>query len=186
MGIAKFIYADQGLVLKAVGLEDGQAFFVAISENQSHFLNFDFSSPNFSSVSEVEQVIQSLMQYRQQEDGASYGAWLENKLVGFFTINKIDWSLKTADLGYWLVKSATGRGLAITGLKSLIEYCFGRLNLNYITAHVATTNLKSQNVLLKAGFQKQQRYSQNMNVRGQLVDSFEYKLEKILEQNLII
>ncbi len=178
MNLAKIIIVEKDFQLIAVRLADAPDFFNIVRDNQEHFSRFDFTSPRFDRLEEVVDVIQGLIEYQQEGLGVSYGAWLGNQLIGLLTINKIDWEFKIADAGYWLAQSATGKGYASKAFLALVDYCFSELQMENITAHVATTNLRSQNLLLKMGFKKQILLRKKMKVRGHYVDEFRYRLRK--------
>lgn len=164
------------LVLKSVSLSDAPQFLEVIKTNRQHFDSFDFISPQFDSLVDVEGVIQELASYRQAKKGASYGLWQKNKLIGLFTINKIIWHERTADVGFWLIESSTGNGFASRALLSLIINCFEILNLRSVTATTALTNLKSRKILTNIGFTLEKDLPANIQVRGQQINESLFRL----------
>ena len=170
------IQCKDELRLKAVFLEDAESFLTVITENQKHFSRFEFIAPTFETLQEIQDVIQSLCIHKTSYSGASYGLWNEEFLLGLFTINQIDWANRTADIGFWLTETSTGKGFARIALKSLINCCSGVLNLNVLTAHTAVSNIRSQSVLEKAGFNRKNLLKDHIHVRGKSVDEFLYTL----------
>lgn len=134
---------------------------------------FDFISPNFESLKEVEAVIESLVEFKASGNGVNYGLWRQDELLGLFTVNKVNWSKKEADVGFWLVESATGQGLATLAFtrlcNDLFKHGFGRL-----MASTAVSNQRAQSVLQRSGFKKIEILHEHITVRGQKIDEFVY------------
>lgn len=170
------IQCNNDLYLKAVSLEDAKSFLAIINENQNYFLKFEFIAPTFKTLQEIENVIQSLCLHKKKYAGVSYGLWKNKSLLGLFTINRIDWNNRTADIGFWLSENFTGQGIAHSALQSLIECCSNILKLDTLTAHTAIGNLKTQNLLKKTGFKKIDLLKNHIQVRGKSVDEFLYVL----------
>ncbi len=57
-----------------------------------------------------------------------------------------------AEIGYWLARSVWGRGYATEALATMLDYGFGTLGLDAISAGVLSDNPASMRVLAKAGF----------------------------------
>jgi ribosomal-protein-serine acetyltransferase len=155
--------------LKSVQLGDAPEFFRIIKENQKYFSEFEFIAPKFETVTDVENVISHLINYKRASEGANYGFWANDQLVGLFTINKVDWKNQIADVGYWLIQSAAGKGLAFFGLCALRDN-LKNLDFKILTATTAVSNIKSQKLLLKAGFNKEKILEKNITVNNKSID----------------
>lgn len=170
------IQCKNDLHLKSVSLEDAESFLKIIVDNQNYFSQFEFIAPTFKTLQEVQDVIQSLCIHKKNYAGASYGLWKNESLLGLFTINKIDWNNRIADIGFWLGENFSGQGIAYSALQSLIECCSNIIKLKSLTAHTAIGNLKTQNLLEKSGFKKKDLLKNHINVHGESVDEFLYTL----------
>lgn len=170
------IKIDDNSYLKAVAIEDSEEFLEVIIQNQSHFSKYEFLSPAFSKLSEVKEVIESLVQYKNIQAGASYGLWHEDQLIGLVTINKINWDSQSADIGLWLVEKAIGKGIAYKALQALIQICWKSLNLKVLTAHTAFSNTQCQRLLEKLKFCNVKVLEKNIKVRGADVDEYLFQL----------
>lgn len=60
--------------------------------------------------------------------------------------------LRTAEIGYRLVRSAWGKGYATEGVRALIEGAFDALGFDRVRAETMTVNQASRRVLEKSGF----------------------------------
>lgn len=176
--IPQSIPAEKDLVLKAVAVEDANAFHKVITESQKYFAQFDFVAPTFKSLGEVKEVIRDLIEYQASTRGVSYGLWKDKELLGLVTINRIDWDRRNADIGFWLKESAGKQGYAFTALRALINYCWVFFDLKYMTAHAATTNKRAQKLLEKLGFEKGALIKNSITVEDKDIDEYLYRMQK--------
>lgn len=172
------IESESGLTLRVITMEDAEPIHSLIQKNQDHFSKFDFKAPQFKTLLEVENAIESLVIHHEKARGASYGIWENNRLLGVVAVNLVDWHNKTADIGYWLSEQASGRGLAFQALNLLKRYLFEQLNLEKLTAATATTNVKSQSLLERVGFKPAKILETPLLVNGRNVPNSLYSLER--------
>lgn len=78
---------------------------------------------------------------------------LDGKIVGIISFHHLDATNKSAHLGYWLAKSAQGKGLITRCSRVLIEYLFEEMNLNRVQVNCNTVNTKSRAIPERLGFQ---------------------------------
>ena len=98
------------------------------------------------------------------------------RLVGVVSIHRIDWARRSAGLGYWVRKSAWGRGYATEAAGAVVENAFRRLGVHRLEAHVATENRASQRVPEKLGFQREGIAREAEYISGRFVDHIQYSL----------
>ena len=72
------------------------------------------------------------------------------KLIGIISFNTIDWIKKEAEVGYWLDAEMQGKGIVTTSCKHLND-----LGLEKIVISCSTTNIKSQSIAKRLGFQEE-------------------------------
>ena len=92
---------------------------------------------------ENHQVIGMIQIARIQEDEHNYG--LQN--------HELD-RLKDASIGYAILKKLWGKGLATEAVKRIKDFSFYQLGVKRLVAETIPSNLASQRVLYKAGFEK--------------------------------
>jgi RimJ/RimL family protein N-acetyltransferase len=66
-------------------------------------------------------------------------------------LNAIDDVNRTANLGYWVRTSRTGRGVATAAVRLLRDWAFAKTSLNRLEIVAAVGNVASQRVAEKAG-----------------------------------
>tara|TARA_Y100000588_G_scaffold352591_1_gene405383 strand:- start:421 stop:927 length:507 start_codon:yes stop_codon:yes gene_type:complete len=105
----------------------------------------------------------------EQQRGESYffiGTFDDSIVV---RANLIDVNCGTADVGYRVSSSATGKGYATQALNQLVEFARNQLNLTQLTAKTTTNNQASIKVLEKVGFAQVSRDSSTFLFNGERV-----------------
>ena len=67
-------------------------------------------------------------------------------------LHDIDWQGRQCDTGYWVRKSAQGRGLATEAANALVRYAFGALGMRRIGLTYSAGNEASRRIAEKLGF----------------------------------
>lgn len=81
---------------------------------------------------------------------------LNGQFCGQLTIGNVTHgALRSAWIGYWVERSATGRGVATGALALGLDHCFGPVMLHRVEATVRPENAASRAVLAKAGFREE-------------------------------
>ena len=73
--------------------------------------------------------------------------------LGGVSLNRIDWPLRSANLGYWVATRATGRGIGTRAAAAICRYGFESLGLARIEVMVEVGNARSRSVALRLGAQ---------------------------------
>jgi RimJ/RimL family protein N-acetyltransferase len=87
-------------------------------------------------------------------DHASFAvvAASSGELWGSVSLHSIDRAMGDAEVGYWTVASARGRGVAARALLAVCDWAFAALPLDRIQLFHAVENAASGRVAAKAGF----------------------------------
>lgn len=85
----------------------------------------------------------------------------DGRLLGSVSLHRIDLEQGDAEIGYWVVPSARGRGLAATAVGLLCRWAFRSLPLDRIELAHAVQNEASARVAAKAGFTHEGRLRQS-------------------------
>lgn len=87
---------------------------------------------------------------RGEED--SYLIISQEQLAGRIGLHYLSAANRSAAIGYWLAKEATGRGIILSACRQLIQGGFSRLGLNRIELKAAKENFRSVAIAGKLGF----------------------------------
>lgn len=74
-------------------------------------------------------------------------------------------------LGYWIVPSERGQGVATAAVRLVVPWALDALDLRRLEAWVQPDNLASQRVLRNAGFQQEGRLRNFLTVEGGTSDA---------------
>ena len=86
-------------------------------------------------------------------------------------LNRIDSRFLTANLGYWVRTSATGKGIASAATRLVARYGFEQLGLQRIGIVAATDNIASQRVMEKVGAVREGILRNGIRFRGENIDA---------------
>lgn len=75
------------------------------------------------------------------------------KAVIFSGFNELEWRLRQIQIGYWVRKSAHGKGYAVEAANALLRYAFAALPVSVVSIRHAEGNQYSRAVIERLGFQ---------------------------------
>lgn len=100
----------------------------------------------------------------------------ERRIVGGASLHRIDWMRRSAGLGYWVRRTAQGRGIATEAAGALAEHGFRVYGLHRLEAHVAVGNDASHRVIEKLGFTREGIAREVELIGGEFCDHVQYSL----------
>lgn len=86
--------------------------------------------------------------------------------LGGVGVNMIDWSMRSANLGYWVRTAATGRGFATAAARLAARFAFEDLALEELQIVAAADNEASQHVAKKVGARREGLRPEPLMIRG--------------------
>lgn len=104
------------------------------------------------------------------------GIWLHDVMVGGVLFFPVDKTIRSTDVGYWLAKGATGRGLVTRSVSAMLDYTFGELNLNRVGLQAEVGNVASEAVAQRLGFVREGVRRATWMNQGRFVDMVNYSL----------
>ena len=125
---------------------------VPYSEDDARAFAFDHAPNQLATGAGIERAIES-----------------EGRLCGVIGLNTTDWSVGVTEAGYWLAPWGRGKGLMTTALMATTDYAF-RQGMQRVEVHVATGNLASLGVALRAGYRIEGTLRRRGRTHGGLVD----------------
>lgn len=116
----------------------------------------------------------------QQNTAIGWGITLtnDNRIIGSVGFHRIFPEHARAEIGYMLLPSYWGAGLATEAIRAALQYGFEQMNLHSVEANVDPLNAKSIRVLKKFGFVKEAYFRENFWFNGRFLDSEIYSLLK--------
>ncbi len=74
------------------------------------------------------------------------------RLVGSVGLHRTDWKLPKTEVGYWIRKSAWGKGYAVEGVEALVAWALGPLGAQRVELVTDEANLAARRVAERSGF----------------------------------
>lgn len=161
------VLRTENLILRSARAEDASALFEVYSDARA--MRYWDRLPH-ESVAETEALVAGIMKmappvrYFVVEHGG--------RLVGTAGF----W--RDAEIGYILHPTVWGKGMGAELLKRLIDYGFGPLGFDRITAETDPDNAVSNHMLTAAGFQETGRAERTLRVGDRWVGSIYFELTR--------
>jgi ribosomal-protein-serine acetyltransferase len=127
--------------------------YAVVMENYDHLHDWmPWVNEDFSLESVREYYKTTLLKFAADGDEIGLNIVFRGEIVGGTGFHSIDRRDKSAEIGYWLAKSATGKGLVLRAVEKLLEYGFEELVLNRIVIKCVPENVKSRAIPERLGF----------------------------------
>ena len=91
---------------------------------------------------------------------------------------KLDVHCKNAEIGYWIAEEYWGKGIMPEAIKLMVNYGFKTFDITRIYASTYDINIKSQRVLVKAGFVLEAEFKETLYKNGTVYDEVIYAIRK--------
>lgn len=104
---------------------------------------------------------------------------IEDEAVGGIGIHlESDIHRLNAELGYWLAENYWGKGIVSKAIQEIVAYGFENFEITRIYARPFGSNVASQKVLEKAGFQFETKFEKTLIKNGVLEDEYYFSICK--------
>jgi ribosomal-protein-serine acetyltransferase len=135
------------VVLRQFVPQDAESLFSLIDRNRTHLSQFgDETSAKYP---DEKSVLLSITN-NPRPDKLRFGVWWNEQLTGTANL-KPDWHYPGGYIGYWIGTQYTGKGLATTATRALVDYAFKTLGWHGVLARAHRDNEASHKVLRRAG-----------------------------------
>ena len=141
--------------LKLLGIEHAAELFLQIDSNRSFLREWLSFVDKNTNVEETKEYIKSTRQQFVSNSGIQAGIWYQNQLCGMISIHNINWTHKSATMGYWLGEKYQSQGIITKVCQRSIRYVFEELQLNRVEIRCAEMNKKSRAVPERLGFKQE-------------------------------
>ncbi len=161
-----FLKIDDDLEMRLIQMNDAKKLSELINANRQHlrtwlpWVDYMVAPHQFYSI-----VSYWLYEYHQNT-GLRAGIFYKGKLNGCIELHNVDYFNRLASMGYFLAKTAEGKGLVTRSAKALIEYAFTVLGLNRIEIRAGEKNVKSRAIPERLGFTMEGKIRQGEFLHG--------------------
>ena len=163
-----------GIELRLLLLQDAPLIFEAVDRNRDHLRPWFTWVDETRSPEDSRAYIQRC--YREMAEGREFTAaiWVENTFAGLIDIHNIHAENRVGEVGYWLDKAFTGRGVMTRACRAIVDFGFERLHLNRIEVHCAVENRRSCAIPERLGFTRESVRRQSVWLYDRFVDMAVY------------
>ena len=170
------LHCDANLELQAFRDDMASDIFDQVCRNRAHLGQWLAWVPHTQQVSDSLAFLQ-LAQQQTEADGVFRGAIvLDGRLVGTIGYHDRSRANRSASIGYWLAKDATGRGVVTRSVHRLVQHGFEDLDLHRIEIRAAVGNEKSWHVAERVGFKREGCLRDVALVNGQFQSHYVYSV----------
>ena len=146
---------DDDLSLKFIELRDAERVF-ELTNNSREYLRewlpwLDFTTK----VEDTKAFINNSLKNFPENKSLNTVILFKEEIVGIAGFNEINWSNKTAYIGYWLGEGYQGNGIMTRVAKALTDYAINDLSLNKVEIRAAVENEKSRSIPERLGYVKE-------------------------------
>lgn len=132
----------------------GQALFDAVNEDVEHLLPYMVWARGHTSVEESEKVVRRAAARFSLREDFTMGMWdrERNRFLGGTGLHRMDWSIPSFEIGYWIRRSETGNGYVTEATQILTRAAFRALRAERVFIRVSTQNEPSLRIPRRLGF----------------------------------
>jgi ribosomal-protein-serine acetyltransferase len=153
---------SEDIILRNYQEEDAPVLFTVIDVNRQHLRPWLIWVDGTLKEEHSLEYIRAARQEQYDQKSMALGIFKNERLIGGMGMHQWDQQLKKAQIGYWLIKEAEGKGILNQCATTMLHYLFGQLQLNKIELHHLPGNVRSAAVARRLHFK----------VEGILRDSF--------------
>jgi ribosomal-protein-serine acetyltransferase len=142
---------DENISLKLIELNDAKRIFELTEQSRNYLREWLPWLDLTTKVEDSKEFIQTCLKSYSENKGITT-VILFNGIISGVADLSINWTNKTAYIGYWLAKDYQGKGIMTKVATELTDYAFSHLKLNKVEIRVAVENKKSRNIPERLGF----------------------------------
>lgn len=141
------------LYLRRLKLEDAPAVYEAIKASRRELDEFFVWSPLVRAIKDTEEFIKSRRRITAKNRELVFGIFSssDSTYMGNIGLNPVPASPHSAEVGYWVSTSFTGRGVATASAALITIAAFEELGYHRLVLRAATDNVASNRVAKKLG-----------------------------------
>jgi RimJ/RimL family protein N-acetyltransferase len=150
--------ASERLLVRRYRAGDGAEFFAAMEQHRDELMRWMVWPQRHQQVADSESYAVRMHAQFALRQAMPMGIWsTAGEFLGGSGFHAPDWSTPKAEIGYFLLPTARGRGVATEVVRLLVHYAFDHMGVNRVWATCDADNAASANVLRRAGVPEEGR-----------------------------
>ncbi|MCW1927797.1 GNAT family N-acetyltransferase [Bhargavaea beijingensis] len=143
---------NEDLSLKLIGLSDSESVFELTDRSRDHLRKWLPWLDSTTKIEDTTEFIKGCLKGFAENKSLTAVILFKGEVVGVAGYNDINWSNKTAYIGYWLGEGFQGNGIMTAVAKTLTNYAFDELGLDKVEIRAAVGNRKSRAIPERLNF----------------------------------
>ena len=172
------IKVSDNLSLKLHQEEDAEAVFKLVDLNREYLRPWLPWVDSTISADDTRKFIQECQSGFESKEKADFGVMFDGVWIGSMGFHTIKSNSGWAEIGYWLSKDYTGRGIMTSCVRVMIDYGFNELGLHRIQIQCDSDNIQSKLIPERLGFKLEGVIRENCQKNGKYSDGLIYGLLK--------
>lgn len=174
--VSMTIAIDNSLRLELTAQKHATALQKAVDANRDHLSEFLPWVGNMKTVEDAATYISECEERYRKGQEVSFVITDQGQTVGRAGLHHMQPQNQYAEIGYWLVKNAEGRGIMTRSCQALLKLAFADLHLHRIVIKAAGENRKSRAIAEKLGFVQEGILREAELVHGRFLDLAIYSI----------
>ena len=138
---------------------DGGVSVEAVAETWSdlhQWMQWAENLNDFTDERQERRILHQIASFRLREEFNLLGIEISSgRPVIWCGLHDIDWQARSCDTGFWVRKSAQGRGFATEATNALLRYAFGALGMRRVGITHSSGNEASRRIVEKLSFHQE-------------------------------
>lgn len=144
---------DQDIDLRIPKMEDAQIIFDLVDLNRVYLMSYMEWESKTNSVEDIVAYLNRNKHLSYYDNDFPLVILYKNKIVGITGFNKGNATEKKVEIGYWISKEFTGKGIVTKCCQALINFAFSMTDIKDIYIKCEVTNGKSMAIPIRLGFE---------------------------------
>ena len=150
-----YFQVDDEIILRTWTEDDVESALEIVLRNREHLQTYmQWMTPDYS-IEAAKKFISDGIAHRLERKTLGLAILRKEKLVGSSGFNRLDWSARVCEIGYWIDHAEEGKGIITRACRTMIDYAFGELGMNRVEIRCSTENIRSAAVPERLGFTKE-------------------------------
>lgn len=140
------------LLLRALTVRDAPEYFAAIEGNRRHLGRWFAWVGDIRREADVIKYVHECQQHRRDRTEFSYGVFADGALIGDLSLMEVSLANRRGELGFWLVREATGHGYMTEAVAGVVRASYRHLRLDRVEIYCESANSTSRGIPRRLGF----------------------------------
>lgn len=145
------------VIVRPYRIEDAEALKEAVEESREHLRPWMPWADSHRSIEESRDWLLRMSAKLLLREELGFGIWHAEtgQYLGGVGLHPRNWEIRSFEVGYWLRKSAEGKGYTIEAVRLLVQFALEELKANRIEIRCDERNVRSAAVARRLGFKQE-------------------------------